>query len=38
MIRFPGMSQVASINGPINVQKAQNVALLDWMNKYIKGG
>ncbi len=38
MIRFPGMSHVASINGPINVQKAQNEALLDWMNKYIKGG
>lgn len=35
MIRFPGMSHVASINGPIKVQKTQNEALLGWMNKYV---
>lgn len=35
MIRIPGMSHVASITGPINVQKAQNEGLLDWMNRYI---
>ena len=35
IIRIPGMSHVASITGPINVQKAQNEALLDWMNRYI---
>ena len=36
MIRFPGMSHTASIDGPINVQKAQNEALLEWMDKYVK--
>ena len=35
MIRFPGMSHVASINGPIKVQKTQNEALLGWMNEYV---
>jgi len=35
MIRFPGMSHVASINGPIQIQKTQNEALLGWMNKYV---
>ena len=36
MIRIPGMSHVASISGPIDVQKAQNEGLIDWMNTYIK--
>ena len=36
MIRIPGMSHVASINGPINVQKVQNEALVDWMDTYVK--
>ena len=36
MLRIPGMSHVGSITGPINVQKAQNEALLDWMNRYVK--
>ena len=35
MIRFPEMSHVASINGPINIQKTQNKALLQWMNTYV---
>jgi dipeptidyl aminopeptidase/acylaminoacyl peptidase len=36
MIRIPGMSHVASITGPIAVQKAQNEGLIHWMNTYIK--
>ncbi|MYE27535.1 MAG: S9 family peptidase [Chloroflexi bacterium] len=35
MLRIPGVSHVASITGPIRVQKAQNEALLDWMQRYV---
>ena len=35
MLRIPGASHVASITGPIPVQKAQNEALLDWMRRYV---
>ncbi len=36
MIRIPGMSHTASIDGPIYVQNAQNEALVDWMDTYVK--
>ena len=35
MLRIPAESHVASITGPIRVQKAQNEALLDWMRRYV---
>ena len=35
MLRIPGVSHVASISGPIRVQKAQNEALLDWMQRHV---
>ncbi len=35
MLRIPGQPHVASITGPIPVQKAQNEALLDWMIRYV---
>ncbi len=35
MLRLPNMPHVGSISGPIPVQKAQNEALLEWMNRYI---
>ena len=35
MLRIPGQSHVASITGPVRVQKAQNEALLDWMQRYV---
>ncbi len=34
MLRIPASSHVASITGP-NVQKAQNEALLDWMQRHV---
>jgi dipeptidyl aminopeptidase/acylaminoacyl peptidase len=37
MVRFPGSSHAGSIVGPIPVRKAQNEALLDWMNRYVLG-
>lgn len=37
MVRLPGMAHVASITGPIIMQKTQNEALLGWMNKYVLG-
>ena len=36
MIRIPGMSHTGSIDGPIYVQKAQNEALVEWMDSYVK--
>ena len=36
MVRIPGVSHTASITGPIPVQKAQNEALVEWMDTYIK--
>jgi dipeptidyl aminopeptidase/acylaminoacyl peptidase len=35
MVRLPDMPHVASINGPIIMQKTQNNELLGWMNKYV---
>ncbi|MCY3834624.1 MAG: S9 family peptidase [Chloroflexi bacterium] len=35
MLRIPGAAHVASISGPIRIQKAQNEALLDWMQRYV---
>ena len=35
MLRIPALAHVASITGPIRVQKAQNEALLDWMQRYL---
>lgn len=37
MVRLPGSSHGGSINGPFAVRKAQNDALLGWMNKYVLG-
>ncbi len=37
MLRLPNMPHSGSINGPLPVQKAQNEALLGWMDKYVKG-
>jgi dipeptidyl aminopeptidase/acylaminoacyl peptidase len=37
MLRLPNMPHVGSISGPIPVQKAQNEALLDWMDRYVMG-
>ena len=35
MLRIPGESHVASITGPVRAQKAQNDALLAWMQRYL---
>ena len=35
MLRIPGESHVASIAGPVRAQKAQNDALLEWMQRYL---
>ena len=35
MLRIPGLSHVASISGPIRAQKAQNEALLEWMQRFV---
>ena len=35
MLRIPAQSHVASISGPVRVQKAQNEALLDWMRRFV---
>jgi dipeptidyl aminopeptidase/acylaminoacyl peptidase len=37
MLRFPNMSHIGAINGPIEVRVAQNDALLDWMDRYVLG-
>ncbi len=37
MVRLPDMAHVASINGPLIMQKTQNNELLGWMNKYVLG-
>jgi dipeptidyl aminopeptidase/acylaminoacyl peptidase len=36
MLRLPGSPHVGSITGPAALRKAQNEALLDWMDRYIK--
>ena len=35
MLRIPAQSHVASITGPVRVQKAQNEALLEWMQRHV---
>lgn len=37
MLRLPNSPHVGSIAGPLPVRKAQNAALLDWMNRYVLG-
>lgn len=37
MLRIPGAPHAASINGPPPIRKAQNEALLEWMNRYVTG-
>jgi dipeptidyl aminopeptidase/acylaminoacyl peptidase len=37
MLRLPQSSHAGSIAGAIPVRKAQNDALLDWMNRYVLG-
>jgi dipeptidyl aminopeptidase/acylaminoacyl peptidase len=36
MLRLPGQPHIGSINGPYNVRRAQNDALLDWMDRYVR--
>jgi dipeptidyl aminopeptidase/acylaminoacyl peptidase len=35
MLRFPNTPHGGSILGPITHRRAQNAALLDWMNRYV---
>ncbi len=35
MLRFPNTSHGGSVRGPITHRRAQNEALLDWMNRYV---
>ena len=37
MLRFPNTSHGGSVRGPITHRRAQNDALLDWMNRYVLG-
>jgi dipeptidyl aminopeptidase/acylaminoacyl peptidase len=37
MLRFPNTSHGGSIIGPIGHRRAQNEALLEWMNRYVLG-
>jgi dipeptidyl aminopeptidase/acylaminoacyl peptidase len=37
MLRFPNTPHGGSILGPISHRRAQNEALLDWMNRYVLG-
>ena len=37
MLCFPGASHNGSIEGPVIVRKAQNEALLEWMNRFVLG-
>jgi dipeptidyl aminopeptidase/acylaminoacyl peptidase len=37
MLRFPNTSHAGSVRGPIGHRRAQNEALLDWMNRYVLG-
>jgi hypothetical protein len=37
MLRFPNTSHGGSVRGPIGHRRAQNEALLDWMNRYVLG-
>jgi dipeptidyl aminopeptidase/acylaminoacyl peptidase len=37
MLRLPNSSHVGSSAGPLASRRAQNEALLDWMDRYVKG-
>ncbi|MCJ7623756.1 MAG: S9 family peptidase, partial [Anaerolineaceae bacterium] len=37
MVRLPNSPHAGAINGPVPTRKAQNEALLDWMNRYVLG-
>jgi dipeptidyl aminopeptidase/acylaminoacyl peptidase len=37
MLRFPNTSHGGSVRGPIGHRRAQNEALLGWMNRYVLG-
>ncbi|HKD93990.1 MAG TPA: S9 family peptidase [Gaiellaceae bacterium] len=37
MLRFPGTPHSGSVVGPIGHRRAQNEALMDWMNRYVLG-
>ena len=37
MLRFPGTPHGGSVIGPIGHRRAQNEALIDWMNRYVLG-
>ena len=37
MLRFPNTPHVGSIMGPIGHRRAENEALLDWMNRWVLG-
>ena len=37
MLRLPGSPHSGSIGGPLEIRRAQNEALLDWMNRYVLG-
>jgi dipeptidyl aminopeptidase/acylaminoacyl peptidase len=37
MLRFPGTPHGGSVIGPVGHRRAQNEALLDWMNRYVLG-
>lgn len=36
MVRLPGMPHAGAINGTPKVRRAQNAALLEWMQRYVK--
>lgn len=36
ILRFPGSSHGGSTLGPVTHRRAQNDALLDWMNRYVR--
>lgn len=37
MLRLPWMPHMGSVGGPLYIRRAQNEALLDWMNRYVRG-
>jgi dipeptidyl aminopeptidase/acylaminoacyl peptidase len=37
MLRFPGTPHAGSVFGPIGHRRAQNEALVEWMNRYVLG-
>jgi dipeptidyl aminopeptidase/acylaminoacyl peptidase len=37
MLRFPDTPHIGSILGPISHRRAQNEALLEWMNRHVLG-